>query len=125
MKKLSVCFGVAILLLTAACKKSSESNSFTGFWKLTEELNDPGDGSGQWRATNNTSANIDFHADSSYSTNVGIINSFDKYSVSGDNITFYKAGTTNKITYKFSLNDKQLDIYPLCIERCGLRFRKD
>jgi hypothetical protein len=95
-----------------------------GKWKLTEELNDPGDGSGQFRPTMNTSDYVRFNTDSTFESNNSRFSTYNKFSVSNNQITFYSTNNTNRTTSRFDLNDKQLDLYNLCIERCAMRFKK-
>lgn len=120
-------FVAAMMLLSfAACKKSSNevNTSVIGYWKLTEELNDPGDGSGVFRPTTNTSTYIRFNADSTFQSNVGNIASYNKYSMNADNIRFYSNTTGSNITFRFVFDDRRIDIFMNCIEACAMRFKK-
>lgn len=116
---------VSLFLSSSACnKKVTQTNaSLTGMWKLTEEINDPGDGSGTWKPTKNTSGFIRFKKDSTIETNVSFIEGLSSYTVDMDKITF-SAPNKASYTYRYLLDNKLLEIYPNCFEKCGLRFRK-
>jgi len=109
-----------------ACKKEETiDNSLVGYWSLSQELNDPGDGSGQWRPTAHTGAFVRFRSDSSFASNVATLSAFDRFSVIGSSITFYQAGGTALRRTTFVMNDSQLDLEGNCIERCAMRFSKN
>lgn len=118
-------FTLTLVLAGESCKKSATriNTSFSGSWKLTEQLHDPGDGSGTWRPA--TSGYARFNADSTMESDVVYIAGFNRYSVDNEKVIFTISGTSTRYTYRYKLEGKMLEIYPNCFEKCGLRFRKE
>ncbi|NEU07608.1 hypothetical protein GZH53_04710 [Flavihumibacter sp. R14] len=126
---------IATTLIFAACSKENgeiidvfgDPGVLVGKWKLSETLNDPGDGSGEWRKVKGTDYYIAFKANGEVSGNA--LPGYAVYSVRDSTvITFTKADGITYQNYSYQLKDGKLNMSPagpiMCIEACGSRYVK-
>lgn len=122
MKKALLLSIFCLSTLFFGCKKSTEgSGELYGKWKLTETLNDPGDGSGKYMKVKgdakylilNHSGKIEGDATPDLLT-FKIVDSV-RIEVTSKNYT-------QPFTYLYKATAKTLTLNPPCIEGCGLRF---
>ncbi len=128
MKYLAYFLPITIILFTSACgKENVKGNStLTGKWKLVESLADPGNGSGKWEPVP-TSTYVQFYANG----NLGgtTFPSYVSYTVKDSvTLTFIQANKTIQ-NYRYKISHDTLSMSPagpiMCIEACGIRFKKD
>ena len=124
---------VAILVIAACSKENNEiidvlgnPKVLVGKWKLTESLNDPGDGSGKWTKVSGSNVNyVEFKADGQLSG----YGDYKTYTVKDSTIlTFTKADGVTYQDQRYQLQNGMLSMSPAgpiwCIEPCGLRYKK-
>lgn len=115
-----------LFLAFVFCKCSKEATAPTsiyGRWQLTEELADPGDGSGTWQpVSKNTDKYIIFNEDGTIKSN--FFGDMVAFSVKGDNYIEITNSTHEETTFWYELVGKTLTLSPPCIEACGMRFKK-
>jgi len=122
MKKALFLVVMIIGFFYSSCKKTVDGpGEIYGTWKLTETLNDPGDGSGKY---------IKVKGDAKYL----ILRSTGQ--VTGDampeltafrvldssRVEIFTKNYTMPLTYYYKVTAKTLTLNPPCIEGCGLKF---
>lgn len=122
MKTLRVLTFIFSILFVNACSKS-DLEGLNGKWKLTEQLADPGDGSGKWMRSEAKNSYIIFNADGTVSGNLYVNYKF--YNViDSTKIEFTLQDDTKRVLF-YKLSGGSLEIMGACIEACGSRFRKE
>ncbi|MBG6234050.1 hypothetical protein IWX76_000605 [Pedobacter sp. CAN_A7] len=121
MKKLCILLFV-FSLVYLSCKKDEDApGEIYGKWKLTETMNDPGDGSGKY---------IKVKGDPKYLT----VDRSGK--MSGDavpdlhslkiidsvRIEVINSNAKEPLVYRYKVSASSLTLHPPCIEGCGIRF---
>jgi len=130
MKKLFNIVLISFLLVIYACRTNNPtaSPSLSGKWKLTETLNDPGDGSGKFIPVPEK-ANyeyVEFKANGVLSGTV--FAQYIRYTVKDSaTVSFFKSDNTLQ-NYRYTFHDNVLDMSPagpiFCFEPCAQRFIK-
>lgn len=132
MRTYSIILLISVSLV--ACKKDEDNNpesDLIGTWKLTEVLNDPGDGSGTYQAVE-SSKTMTFFNDNTLTSNGSLCNN----STNSDNQTSgiyslidstYTSDDCSNSAFDFSfrLENGELTIAYPCIEPCGAKFTKE
>ncbi|TCD00289.1 hypothetical protein EZ449_20785 [Pedobacter frigidisoli] len=122
MKKALLLLVIVTGFLYSSCKKTDDGlGEIYGKWKLTETLNDPGDGSGKYMRVKGDSKNLTL-------LNTGQITG----DAMPDLMTFRILDSTRleistrnysmPLTYYYKVTAKTLTLNPPCIEGCGLKF---
>jgi hypothetical protein len=118
-------------LFLITCKKDNSGgndNTLTGKWKLTETLDDPGNGSGKWMAVPQK-ANYDYVTFNSSGKLGGTVFSTDVTYALKDSITLTFTSKDGVLqNYRYSIKNGTLVMSPagpiMCIEGCGIKFIK-
>lgn len=127
MRPLVYVLSAFFILFAAACGKDGVKGnvSLTGKWKLSQNLADPGDGSGTWQpVTNSTSLMLNSDGTTSGTTFPNYV----KYTTQGDTeLTFSQVDKTTQ-NYRFKISHDTLFMSPdgpiRCFEACGIKFVK-
>jgi hypothetical protein len=126
MKKILLILLAAASIIYVSCKKTDNNDGpgeVYGKWKLTETMQDPGDGSGKY---------IKVSGDAKYLT----LNKSGKFEGDAlpdlfsfrilDSVKMEVSSNTYKMpmTYYYKVSAKSLQLNPPCIEGCGYRFER-
>jgi len=119
---------IAIVLAATACHKDDATVfNLNGKWKLTEALNDPGDGSGKFRPVVQKTEYDFVQFNTNGTLNSSIFSDYVRYSVKDSTVTLYKSDNSLQ-HYSYKFHDGVLDMSPAgplyCIEGCAQRFVK-
>lgn len=123
-------------LLLLSCRENPDETSITGTWKLTEQLVDPGDGSGKF-AHVSSNKTITFKTDGTYTSNGSFCyintdsgensNGSYSYTNSEKSMTPLNCMTTyfaiQKLTLKIENGNLIISNFG-CIEQCAQKFVK-
>ncbi|RQO74581.1 hypothetical protein DBR43_04115 [Pedobacter sp. KBW06] len=125
MKKGLLLLFIAISALSFSCKKDKaapRSLEIYGKWKLTETMTDPGDGSGKYMKATGEPKYLNFNKDGKLEGNALSFDTF-RYKIldSTKMEVLYNVYLPAQI-FGYKLSEENLEIYPRCIEGCGLRF---
>lgn len=125
MKTLWSALVIAFLVIIVSCKKDDNgTREIYGTWKLTETLNDPGDGSGIYTKVNgpvkyltiDTSGNIQGDA----------MPDVVKYKVlDSERLEITSKNYPQPLIYWYKVTFNTLELNPPCIEGCGLKFKRN
>lgn len=121
MKKLHFTLFIGFALSIVACKKENNgSKEIYGNWKLTETMNDPGDGSGRYIKVKEDKY-ASFDADGTIKGDA--LSELVSFKIL-DSVTMeVKAKNySSPIIYHYQVTSSKLVLNPPCIEGCGLRF---
>ncbi|WP_295768140.1 hypothetical protein [uncultured Mucilaginibacter sp.] len=124
MKKHFILLMLAFATMSA-CKKGDQ-NSVSGLfgrWKLTEQLIDPGDASGNWQKVQGDQY-VTFNADGTikgdYLLNAKRFTIIDSVTLS----VSPQMDNTQAVQWRYKIKGKNLEINPPCFEPCGFRLVK-
>lgn len=134
-------FLLAISLVMTACNKSEDGPFFQtnalleGVWELTETYSDPGDGSGDfrpalWNQTLLISGDVvNFSTGSPcqpFSQEDGESSTFSVVidTLFQTEVLRFECTNGQERTMLFEIKPDQLTLRPICIEGCGLRYRR-
>ncbi|RZL31548.1 MULTISPECIES: hypothetical protein [Pedobacter] len=124
MKRLTASI-FAISLLFFACKKKNDGpGEIYGKWKLTETLQDPGDGSGKYMKVNGPAKYLVLDQTGQISGKA--MPELIRFKVI-DSVSMEVYGKTYQmpLTYRYKVTAKTLTLNPPCIEGCGFKFVRD
>lgn len=123
MKRNILFMFIAISALLLSCEKQNDGpGEIYGTWKLTEQLSDPGDGSGKYRKVKN-GKEVTFKSDGKVEGDaLGDFVSFKL--LDGNKIELTRSSPNEKLTYLYAVDGKTLTLNPPCIEACGMRFKR-
>lgn len=127
MKKGLLLLFIAISGLFFSCKKdkaTSEAVEIYGKWKLTETMNDPGDGSGKYIKETGEPKYLSFNKDGKLEGDALYMDVFRYRILDSTRIEILYQNYVSPQVYWYKLTSKTLEINPPCIEGCGLRFIK-
>jgi hypothetical protein len=128
MKYFAYLLPIAIILLASACSKENikGNSTLSGKWKLVETLADPGDGSGKWQQVLN-GTEVQFYANGTLSGTAFPI--YTSYNIRDSvTLTFTQP---DKTIQNFWYNIRHDTLFMtwagpiMCIEACGMRFKKE
>ncbi|WP_342331852.1 hypothetical protein [Pedobacter sp. FW305-3-2-15-E-R2A2] len=125
MKKGLLLLFIAISGLFFSCKKNkdkSEAVEIYGKWKLTETMADPGDGSGKYIKATGEPKYLSFSQDGKLEGDALSFETFRYRILDSARIEVLYNVYLQPQIYGYKLSSKTLEIYPPCIEGCGLRF---
>lgn len=120
---------IAVILLLSSCDKNNKTTanaSLPGVWKEYEYLIDPGNGSGTWQPK--AGFIIQINKDFTYITNSD--NTFWGRSgtladVTENSFSIKPPYANYRVTYQYQFKEGVLEVWYMCIEGCGSRFKKD
>jgi hypothetical protein len=122
MKKLYLLL-LIFSLAYLGCKKEKEDGpgEVYGTWKLTETMNDPGDGSGKYMKVKGDSKYVTLERSGDITGDA--LTDFHRFNVlDSARIEFLTKASQEKIIYYYKVSAGSLTLNPPCIEGCGLRF---
>ena len=125
MKKLLLLLSGYLVCLSAtlvSCKKEKDGpGELYGKWKLTETLQDPGDGSGKYIKVNGEAKYLTIDKSGKFQGNA--LPDLDNFKVL-DSIRMEVTSKTydKPLVYYYTISEKSLTLNPPCIEGCGYRF---
>ncbi|MCV9388186.1 hypothetical protein [Reichenbachiella ulvae] len=129
-----------VLVFLASCQQQEViheeniDNPLVGKWKLIEQLADPGDGSGTFRATDKN-LQIEFFENKTFKATRSMCSlaNYEPQTTEGKvdlNLeVLYPEGCDNlyddvEFQIQYKMEDGQLLLYYFCIEGCGQKFEK-
>jgi hypothetical protein len=124
MKKILLILLAAASIIYVSCKKTDDSDGpgeVYGKWKLTETMQDPGDGSGKYIKVTGDAKYITLDKSGKFEGDAipelltfKILDSV-RMEVTGKN-------QSQPYNYRYKVSAKSLTLNPPCIEGCGFRF---
>lgn len=125
MKKGLLLLFITISGLCFSCKKDRKESApveIYGKWKLTETMNDPGDGSGKYIKATGEPKYLSFDKDGKLGGDALYMDVFRYRIIDSTRIEILYQNYIAPQVYWYKLTAKTLQINPPCIEGCGLRF---
>lgn len=126
MKKIYL-FLVIITLTYLGCKKDVASDGpgeIYGKWRLTETLNDPGDGSGKYMKVTGDAKYLILDKSGKISGEA-LSDSFSFKVIDSVRVEIFSNTYKMPITYRYKVSARSLTLNPPCIEGCGLKFVRE
>ncbi|HYC27652.1 MAG TPA: hypothetical protein VEB42_02535 [Chitinophagaceae bacterium] len=126
MKYLAIILSAVMIL---SCKRTvcpvETDSTLVGKWKFIEYLMDPGDGSGTWQPAQANQTYVQFNADGSMSSDLGMLTGYTRYEIQPDSsLLLTTPPATNSFPLRFKITGNTLELNPPCFEKCGFKFRK-
>ncbi|MGF1923436.1 MAG: hypothetical protein ACQUHE_04610 [Bacteroidia bacterium] len=124
MKNFLVTSTIICTLLINGCKKDeSDKSELLGKWLLTEQLADPGDGSGKYQKVTGENKTVTFNQSGEVTGEVFTAPA--QYKVLDSVRVEITTKTNNQsIVYRYKATSKELILNAPCIEPCGLKFKR-
>lgn len=115
---------IAFIGVLVSCDKNDQSpENLYGKWKLTEQLADPGNGSGTWQKVTGKAKYVNFDKEGALTGEA--LPEFIKFKIIDTvRIQFAQKGTADSIIYYYKIKGDDLILNPPCIEACGIKFVK-
>lgn len=121
---------IILALFLVSCNKDESEAELLGTWKLVATLADPGDGSGVFMPVTSDQT-ISFNADGTVRSNRSLCDFFDNnaestsgtYSAEDMYFTTSDCGIED-FKYQFEIEGQFQTYFVVCIEACGVRYRK-
>ena len=109
-------------LVYLGCKKEEDGpGEVYGTWKLTETMNDPGDGSGKYKKVEGDLKYLTLERSGEISGDV--LSNLERFNVlDSARIEFSTKTAKERVIYYYKVSANSLTLNPPCIEGCGLRF---
>lgn len=125
MKKLWSALFIAFLVIIVSCKKDDNgTREIYGTWKLTETLNDPGDGSGKYTKINGPVKYLTI--DTSGNMQGDAMPDVVKYKIlDSERLEITSKNYPQPLIYWYKVTFNTLELNPPCIEGCGLKFKRN
>jgi len=124
MKKALLLLLVMTGFVYSSCKKTDDGpGEIYGKWKLTETMNDPGDGSGKYMKVKGDAKYL-ILANSGQITGDAMPELMTFKIVDSNRLEISTRNYTMPYTYYYKVTTKTLTLNPPCIEGCGLRFSR-
>ncbi len=131
MTKCILSFLALLIITLTSCDIGLKKDEIVGFWQLTEELSDPGDGSGTFQEIKSDKIII-FHKDGSFFTNGPMceftrrtgVESRGTYSVEDGELIVDGCAEPLFLRPRFEVDRLELTIWFACFEGCGHRYKK-
>lgn len=121
---------ILAVLFLVSCNKDESDAELIGSWRLVATLVDPGDGSGVFRPIMSDQT-ITFNADGTVTSSGSLCDFFDNTaeSTTGTYLAEDMYFTTNDcgiedFKYQLEIDGQFLTYFVVCIEGCGVRYRK-
>ncbi|MDG1330989.1 MAG: lipocalin family protein [Crocinitomicaceae bacterium] len=133
MKNVTLFILSSLILLLASCQKTEcgFGNEIVGKWQLTEQLADPGDGSGTFNPIT-SSKEIRFYANGTFEANgdmcqmtsqAGLIHT-GTYDISNETLAPDNCVSMMPMSYNYTLNGNTLIISFPCICGCQQKYER-
>jgi len=121
---------ICIALFLISCDKDESEAELQGSWRLVARLADPGDGSGVFMPITSDQI-ITFNADGTVSSNGSLCDIFDS-TLEPTSGTYFEDDMYFKtddcgiedFEYQFEIDGQFLTYFVVCIEGCGVRYKK-
>lgn len=127
--KLVAILSLVMMISAVACTreadqlKADSAHTLQGKWKFQQFYIDPGNGSGTWQPAPQGQTYIEFKADGTLGTDVGMFASLTSYEVKDDHTVVLRSASQEfEINYK--IESEQLELNPMCVEGCGYKFTR-
>jgi hypothetical protein len=112
-----------LILLSATCKKGSDSSNskLSGKWHLKEQRVSPGSPVVNWEPAF-ADIDIEFKSNEIFYSNGGMFNTYNHYDIQNDSTLILAGPAVNPITVRYRFDPPYLQLNPMCFEECSYRF---
>ncbi|WP_316844089.1 hypothetical protein [Pedobacter psychrodurus] len=128
MKKILLILLAAASISYVSCKKTTNNNDgpgeVYGKWKLTETMQDPGDGSGKYRKVTGAAKYLTLDKSGKFQGDA-LPDLFSFRILDSVKMEVYSNTYKMPQTYYYKVSAKSLQLNPPCIEGCGYRFVRE